>query len=206
MERNSEYHSYNIINGFIILERSKENLYRGYDHMKAHFRGNLKFLATETDSLKFQIFDPEDTIIEKMAELKSFVDFSRLPPSHILYDTSIKNKLGSWKLTELNIYQFISLKSKIFSYVCVCDKCFNTFDPKCKFCAYYNRGKIGATGYPKSAAMNLNHQHYNKVLQEKYSEFKLNESRSQFRFNSLDTRRYFVDREKSFALGHYKTL
>jgi len=52
--------------------------------------------------------------------------------------------------------------------------------------------------------MKLNHEYFSDVLKKNYSEKMMSGSRAQFRFNSLDMRRYFVDKEKSYALGHYE--
>jgi hypothetical protein len=66
----------------LILENCKERVYRGYELIKNHFLGRVKLLAGETDSLRIQIFDPENNFLEKMKELDDFIDFSLL--------------LGSW--------------------------------------------------------------------------------------------------------------
>jgi hypothetical protein len=56
-----------------------------------------------------------------MAQLRSKIDFSRVSEAHPLYDTSLRNNLGSCKLTELNIVEVVSIKRRLFSYITKCE-------------------------------------------------------------------------------------
>jgi hypothetical protein len=44
MNRTTEYHAYNIINAFIILEKCKDLVYKKFDFLKNHFDGKIRLL------------------------------------------------------------------------------------------------------------------------------------------------------------------
>jgi hypothetical protein len=50
--------------------------------------------------------------ISKLKAMLS-VDFSRLPPTHELRNHYNAGHLGTWKLTELNIREYVSLKPRL---------------------------------------------------------------------------------------------
>jgi hypothetical protein len=202
LTRGTVYHSYNILNAFLILENCKDLVYKGFDKFRSHFDGNVKLLAGETDSLRLQIYDPDNNFLVRMKQLQHFVDFSKLPKSHELYAANLKNHLGSWKLTELNIWQVVSIKSRLFSYITRCDKCYEHYNEKCDFGKVYSRGKIGAAGITKAKKKKLDHNYFCGLL----FETGIPSESKDYNFNLLDTRRYFPgDSFSSLPHGHYRT-
>jgi len=204
MNSGKEYNKYNIINAFMILEQSKLFMHQQYDKIKTHFNGLTKLVCGETDSLRIQIFDPENKFYTKMEQLKASMDFSRLPPSHVLYSDFLKDALGVWKLTELNIYQHVSIKSKVFSYITICDLCSNTYTNTCSFCKHYKKGRLGFAGFPLALRAHVDHEYFLGVVGGVEKDKIIEQSRSHYRLNALDLRRYFINNTRSLAYGHYR--
>jgi hypothetical protein len=78
------YHSFNILNAFLILENCKNLVYEGYDMMRDHFEGNIRLLAGETDSLRMQIYDPQNNFLTKMAQLRSKISLGYQTHIHFM--------------------------------------------------------------------------------------------------------------------------
>jgi len=199
-KRHKEHHAYNIINAFMILEKFKDLVYKKYDELFAHFDGNIRLCQGETDSLRIQIYDPDNNFVCKMKQLSSKIDFSRLPPSHVLYSSALKNQLGAWKLAQLNIVEIVSLKIRLYSYYTKCDKCYNIYHPKCDYCAFYNRNKSVAEGFKPEMRNSMTHEFFRSLLFDLPSE---DPQRSHIHL--LDDRRYFTGHSfSSRPHGHYR--
>jgi len=203
MSQGTVYYPYNVINAFLILENCKYMVYKGFYRFREHFNYNVQLVAGETDSLKMKILDPNNNFIIKMKELTDIIDFSFLPPAHELYNNKISCEMGKWKVESLNIAEYVSLKSKVFSYIAFCDQCKTQFSEGCDFCKYYSNRKIGAAGVKKSVQNVLSHEFYKQLLFTN-SSVKVPSNEETIHLSSLDTRRYFYPSGESLALGHYR--
>jgi hypothetical protein len=204
LSRNTVYHPHSLINAFIILENCRFLVYSGWYFLRNHFNENISLLAGETDSLRLQIFDKDNTFLEKMAQLSDFIDYSALPESHPLYSSANQCKVGMWKLVQLNIFEFISIKSKLFSYVTRCDLCKQDYTEGCLYCKVYTRGRMGAAGVNKSFKSSMSHDFYRQLLSST-EVVSVNAENNQRKFTSLDIRRYFpANCERSFAFGNHE--
>jgi len=179
-------------------------VYSAWYKFRNLFNDKIRLCAGETDSLKMQIFDESNSLYTKLKSVGDFLDFSSLPPNHELYDESNLCELGKWKVVSLNISEFISIKSKMFSYLIRCDKCKQNFTPDCDYCKYYKRQKVGASGVPTDEHKHLTHDFYSQLV-ECHGTFKNKQLLHNMSFNSLDTRRFFEGNpEESLAFGHYR--
>jgi len=203
-KRNTIYHPYSVLNAFIILENCKEMVYRGWYKFHHHFKGKIRLLSGETDSLKMQIFDEENNFIAKMRELGNYMDYSSLPPTHPLFSRVNQCKLGKWKVVSLNIVEHISIKPKLLCYTTTCDKCHGESSGVCDFCMYYKTMKTNGGGIKKSLHGKLTPQFYRDLLQST-ERLEVSDDNNKYRVSSLDVRRYFpACKETSYAFGHPK--
>jgi hypothetical protein len=202
-KRNTVHHPYNIINAFIILENCRYLVYDGWYFLREYFNDNIVLLAGETDSLRLKILDPSNEFIYKMKQLTNVMDFSALPKSHELYSNLNECRLGYWKLVSMNISEFISIKSKLFSYINRCDKCQSEYTVDCEYCNVYGRGKSGASGVHRFIKSRMTHNFYRHLLSSEVLVNIKNNGLSK-NFNCLDTRRYFESNHHfhSFAFGN----
>ena len=102
--------------GFCILELSKLLMYQfHYDYVLKTF--NAKLLFTDTDSLVYEIRN--DNIYDQCYKDKHLFDFSGYSKDSIYYDSLNKKVLGKMKdeLNGVNIFEFVGLKSKMYSLI-----------------------------------------------------------------------------------------
>ena len=66
-----------------------------YDVMLPKFGNKLKLLFTDTDSFCYNI--PSDNLYKVLYSLKQYMDFSKYPKSHPLYDEKNKKIPGFFK-------------------------------------------------------------------------------------------------------------
>jgi hypothetical protein len=201
----SIYHKYNIVSTFMILDTSKEELYKGADMFKSILK-KCEVIAGETDSLILYVRESSEEFISKLKSLSSLVDFSRLPAAHFLRNDTLAGKLGAWKLTELNIKEYVSLKPRLSSYITVCDFCKMSYCFDCEFCSIYKRGKLSGQGIRAVDKTIVTHR---KILQLLFNDsLSYIESdaggRRMLKFHSLDPRRYFHSTSDSLAFGHIR--
>ena len=108
--------------GFSILELSKLLMYQfHYDYVLKTFN-SVKLLFTDTDSLVYEI--KNGNVYDKCFKHKLLFDFSGYPKDSVYFDSSNKKVLGKMK-DELNgnkIFEFVGLKSKMYSLIASDDK------------------------------------------------------------------------------------
>ena len=108
--------------GFSILELSKLLMYQfHYDYVLKTFN-SVKLLFTDTDSLVYEI--KNGNVYDKCFKHKLLFDFSGYPKDSVYFDSSNKKVLGMMK-DELNgnkIFEFVGLKSKMYSLIASDDK------------------------------------------------------------------------------------
>ena len=66
-----------------------------YEVMLPRFGSKLKLLFTDTDSFCYGI--PTGNLLQVLADLKLYMDFSKYPSSHPLYDRKNSKKPGLFK-------------------------------------------------------------------------------------------------------------
>ena len=106
--------------GFSILELSKLLIYKfHYEYVQNKF--DAKLLFTDTDSLVYEI---KGDVYEKSFQDKELFDFSNYPVNSQYYDPKNSAVLGKMKdeFKGKIISEFIGLKSKMYSLICVDDK------------------------------------------------------------------------------------
>jgi hypothetical protein len=136
-----------------------------------------------------------------MNQLQDVVDFSRLPKRHILYCNRLENKLGAWKLSQLNIREVVSLKVRLYSYYTQCDLCHCIYNPDCDFCQVYSRGRKVAAGFTKITRDNMDHDFFRNVL---FPNPEFDGPNQPPVVNILDDRRYWDGQSfDSLPHGHY---
>ena len=105
--------------GLTILELSKLHMYDfHYNTMKKLFGSDLRLLYTDTDSLLYEIDNCADPYLRVCESgVQDRFDFSNFPTSHPLHDASVKRVPGKFKdeCNELYIYEFVGLRSKMYS-------------------------------------------------------------------------------------------
>lgn len=208
MQKATVYYSAPILCAFKILAMSKLAVYKGYNLIKQKFP-NSKLLAGETDSLTFQVWTPGNNFLQCLKDLESSFDYSNFPNNHFLYSKQNEGVHGIWKISELNIFEYISVRPRLFSYICFCKGCGTTFTTFCESCNVNSRGKKCASSLPKSVKKFLTHEFYRQLLkcdgvQEITVENGLTNYNSKLKLTAVDTRRYLLeDGINTIPLGHY---
>jgi hypothetical protein len=202
--KSTVYHNHNIISAFMILENSKEDLYRCADFFRSVY-DKCQVIAGETDSLLLFIQESSSSFLEKLRNLKGQIDFSKLPKGHYLKDDSLAGDLGAWKLSELNIKEYLSIKQRLTSYIKACENCRGVCNTACE--ADKNQtNKILGSGILKQDKKGLSHRYLEDLLHKEdltYMQSVADPVR-RYKFHSLDVRRYFKDNSSpSLAFGHY---
>ena len=101
--------------GLAILELSKMIVYRDYYYkIKPALGGMCKTIMSDTDSLCLAVYSHEAQSAIEL--LKDYLDFSKYPHTHPLYNTDRKNALGYWKdeLEGAHMRTFVGLRSKVY--------------------------------------------------------------------------------------------
>lgn len=118
--RNKKYSRVNHPNyiGYYILELSKLRLYDFYYNvLKAHYGDRAKLVYCDTDSLITETETPDLLTEYSQEPFKSYIDTSNFSPSHSLYSTDNKGKLGFLKseVRERTSSEFVGVKPKCYS-------------------------------------------------------------------------------------------
>lgn len=185
--------------GMVCLELAKNFM------VKYHFqkfvpyfkRENIKLLYTDTDSFIWQIFTHD--LYNDLLKFKNDFDFSKYPTDHKLYNTKNRSTRGKWK-DEKNgivIFETVFLRAKSYS--------INDADGFFK----------AAAGVNKCSQQLLTHDDYKNVLfntsnifisQKRFG----SEHHQVFTYdtvkcalNSVDDKRYQVNRIETYPYGHY---
>ena len=108
-----------VICGFSILELSKAHMYNfHYNVMKKKYGNNLKLLATDTDSLIYEILTED--MYEDIKNMKEYFDCSEYPENHMCYDETNKKVIGMFKdeASKTIMIEFIGIRSKMYKFSC----------------------------------------------------------------------------------------
>ncbi|XP_050710311.1 uncharacterized protein LOC126995061 isoform X2 [Eriocheir sinensis] len=98
--------------GYYILELSKLRLYDFYYNvLKVHYGDRAKLMYCDTNSLITEIETPDLLTEYSQEPFKSYIDTSNFSPSHSLYSTDNKGKLGFLK----SEVEFVGVKPKCYS-------------------------------------------------------------------------------------------
>ena len=186
--------------GYYILELSKLRLYDFYYNvMKAHCGDRVKLVYCDTDSLITEI-QTHDLLAEYSKEpLKSYIDTSNFSPSHSLYSTENRGKLGLLK-SEVGgrvIAEFVDVR------------------PKCCSIVLTDGDRMSsAKGVPKPIKNKIAHQQYTDALFQKqtytfdYQGFTVRNGRmSTVKYpkrgiSMVEDKRYYISTLESRSYGH----
>ncbi len=86
-----------------------------YNVMKKKYGNNIRLLATDTDSLKYDI--KTNDLYDDMNKMSEHFDFSDYPKNHKCYNETNKKVIGKFK-DETNgnpIVEFVGLRAKMYS-------------------------------------------------------------------------------------------
>ena len=189
--------------GFACLELAKNHMYSMYyNWYKKFYKDRISLVYTDTDSF-LVLVKTEDFYQDLKEHFSEIMDFSNYKRDHFLFDKSNEKVVGKFKDEYPNeiIYEFVGLKSKLYSIL-------------------YNDGKFKNTakGLQKAVlAKEINHQHYRDVLfngkifdcevhriQSKQHELTTVRQLKRV-FQPLDDKRYYCENGiESYAFGHYK--
>jgi hypothetical protein len=122
------------------------------------------------------------------------MEFSGLPREHPLYSETNFCVPSKWKVETFDIYEYVSAKPRLYSYLIRCSQCLEWPSLLCKNCS----GKLVSVSASKSIRSTLTHEIL-KQLVLGYCEQQTDASKFVF-----DPRRFFVAGH-SVALGHWKT-
>jgi hypothetical protein len=176
--------------GQVCLDLSKIQLYEGLRRFKETFPGT-KLILAQTDSLLMKIPFTDGQFLAGMKLLRDMFDFSTVPVSHKLYDTSNEGKSGVWKIVDMDISEAISVKTCVYSCIQVCEGCSSEFSSNCNFCT----GKSSTPGLPSRYKRLASHTYFRQLLNTYSAEHSTIAVDSifnskKFRFHNLNTRRY----------------
>ena len=172
-----------------------------YNYIKKKYNDRAKLLFTDTDSLTYEI-EAEDVYKDFWAD-KDMFDNSDYPESSPYYYNANKKIIGKFKdeACGIPITEFVSLKSKMYSYIKDNEK-----------------GEKTAKGIKKNIIKNnIKHEDYKRTLiNEEQMHHKMKTIRSNkhqvcsYEINKVslscfDDKRYIHDNgTSSYAYGHYK--
>ena len=187
--------------GMCILDLSKTLMYDfHYNYIKKKYGGKAKLLFTDTDSLTYEI-EAEDVYQDFWNDKNKF-DNSDYPESSPYYDKTNKKVISKFKdeAAGVPIYEFVGLRSKMYSYM-----------------KDNQKGGKTAKGIKKNVIKkNITHANYTETLfNKKQMHHKMKTIRSQnhqlgsYEINKVslscfDDKRYIQeDGITSYAYGHY---
>ena len=101
--------------GASILDLSKLLMYDFHCNVKKKYGDKLKLLATDTDSLKYEI-ETED-LYKDMINIKDYFDFSEYNKDHFCFDPTNAKVIDKFK-DETNgnpIVEFVGLRPKMYT-------------------------------------------------------------------------------------------
>jgi hypothetical protein len=188
--------------GMVILDEAKRIMYNiHYNIMKNIFKGEMKLLMTDTDSLVYYI--EHDDVYEELGKHADLFDFSNFGKTHPLYNIRNHKKLGTIKVEtgETIITHFVGLRPKVYSMK------LDGTDEELK----------RAKGVPKSVISNrLTHQDYKHTLDnceilfaesntiKSWNHEIFTKNVNKLSLSSLDDKRYLINNIDSYSYGHYK--
>ncbi|KAJ1520397.1 hypothetical protein ONE63_003532 [Megalurothrips usitatus] len=189
--------------GVAVLDISKEIMFDfHYNVMKKFYGDNLKLLATDTDSLIYEVKTLD--VYYDMSQMISYFDTSDYPPDHPLHSNQNKKMFGKFK-DEMNgvpIRSFTELRPKMYA-----------------FQRQDGVSKSVGKGIPRAAMKSqLSYEDYEKCLKDKslksVSFSKISTDRKHHLFTTFsvkrglscyDDKRYILkDNIRTLAYGHYK--
>ena len=188
--------------GMCILDLSKTLMYDfHYNYIKQKYGSKAKLLFTDTDSLTYEI-EARDVYSDFWNDKDKF-DNSDYPESSPYFDKTNKKVIGKFKdeAAGVPIYEFVGLRSKMYSYI-----------------KDNQKGEKTAKGIKKNIIKNdIKHINYKETLFDKKQMYhKMKTIRSQnhqlgsYEINKVslscfDDKRYILeDGVTSYAYGHYK--
>ncbi|XP_050733175.1 uncharacterized protein LOC127006884 isoform X2 [Eriocheir sinensis] len=186
--------------GYYILELSKLRLYDLYHNvLKAHYGDRAKLVYCDTDSLISEIETPDILTEYSQEPFKSYIDTSNFSPSHSLYNTDNKGKLGFLKseVGERTISEFVGVRPKYYS-ILLAD----------------GDRLSSAKGVPKFIKKKIAHQRYKDALFQKqtftfdYQGFTVRNGRmSTVKYpkrgiSVVEDKRYYISNMESRSYGH----
>lgn len=118
----------NLLVAFTIMDLARLHFYRLAYQIKATFGPRLYVLASEIDALVAEYRDEHGDFIQKMKELSSIFDFSKLPTDHPCYSTLNAGKSGVFRWEPVLLKEYIKLSSKTYAMRCLCSVCMSRED------------------------------------------------------------------------------
>ena len=106
--------------GMCILDISKTLIYDfHYNYIKKKYGKKAKLLFTDTDGLTYEIEAEKKNVFQDFWNDKNKFDNSDYPESSQYYDNTNKKVIGKFKdeAAGVPIYEFIGLRSKMYSYI-----------------------------------------------------------------------------------------
>ncbi|XP_050693786.1 uncharacterized protein LOC126984249 [Eriocheir sinensis] len=186
--------------GYYILELPKLRLYDFYYNvLKAHYGDRAKLVYCDTDSLITEIETPDLLTEYSQEPFKSYIDTSNFSPSHSLYSTDNKGKLGFLKseVGERTISEFVGVK------------------PKCYSILLADGDRLSSPkGVPKFIKKKIAHQRYKDALFQKqtftfdYQGFTVRNGRMSTvtypkrGISVVEDKRYYISTLESRSYGH----
>ena len=188
--------------GFTILDLSKAYLYNfHYNCIKKTFK-EPRVCFSDTDSLMYIL--KTNCLENELEKIKDWMDFSKLPKTHRLYDDSKRNVPGYFKdeMCSASIKSFCGLHAKSYSIL-----------------TYDNIQKMAAAGVTRRCHSSLTHAKYLDVLYNNtYSTVRQRSIISKnhelytietdkISISAFDPKRYVLeDYIKTLPYGHYKLM
>ena len=203
-----------VICGFSILELSKNHMYNfHYNIMKKKYGDNIKLLATDTDSLIYEI--KTDDMYEDIKNINQYFDCSEYPENHKCYDETNKKVIGKFKdeASKTIMNEFIGIRSKMYKFSCE-----GIINPEEKDILKQKSQKGTAKGIKKQIAEKIEMDDYRNCLynneKNKYKTVKFNLIRQNLHnlksikiektgLSSYDDKRYYLDSVNSRSHGHF---
>ena len=86
--------------------------------MKKKYGNNIKLLATDTDSLIYEI--KTEDMYEDIKSMKEYFDCSEYDENHLCYDENNKKVIGKFKdeVSKSIMIEFIGIRSKMYKFSC----------------------------------------------------------------------------------------
>jgi hypothetical protein len=106
----------------VCLDMSKVQLYQGLEMFENKFPG-AKLVLSHTDLLLPHLPVSSESYFSKLHEMKDHFDLSTLEKDHQLFSTDNQGKMGVWKIVPMDITEYISIKTCVYSYLIHCKKC-----------------------------------------------------------------------------------
>lgn len=158
MRKGTVHYSKPIALSFLALDRSKIEVYKFWDILKATFPG-IKLSYIDTDSVFASIPDPDNKYLTKLQKLNYILDFSNLECKHPLYNNENEGRPLFWKLEYPNCIELLCVRPKAYSALLFCEKCNSTGEVDCT-CSFVKT----ASGVPSHIKSKLTHDYYRNYI------------------------------------------